>query len=65
MASKKSPVNGKWYEVNSLSVDEKLKLGFDKEIVEELKAVNEEKKSLVKGQKEDKPKRGRKKKVDE
>ena len=51
---KKSKITGKYYSVDTLSSDEKLKLGFDKEIVENLKKVDpEQKKSRVKKRKEE------------
>ena len=51
---KKSKVDGKYYLVSSLNLEEKVKLGFDKEVVKELKKVDvEQKKSRAKKQKED------------
>lgn len=44
----KSPINGKWYNVDDLTLDEKMRHGFDKEVVSDLKEVNEQKKSPVK-----------------
>ena len=43
-ALQKSKVNGKYYLVSSLSLDEKVRLGFNKEVVSELKKVNSEQK---------------------
>jgi hypothetical protein len=40
----KSTVTGRYYRVSSLSLAEKVKLGFDKSVVEDLKKVNEEQK---------------------
>lgn len=55
----KSPITGKYYQVESLSLDEKLKLGFDAEAVKELKSIPEEKKSPVEKPKKEKPKNGK------
>lgn len=50
----KSPVTKKWYTVESLSLEEKVQLGFDEAVVKELKEVpTEQKKSRAKkGKKE-------------
>ncbi len=50
----KSKINNKFYRVSTLSLEEKVKLGFDKAVVNDLKKVNEEqKKSPVKKRKKD------------
>jgi len=50
----KSPVTRKFYRLSSLSLDDKIRLGFDKAVVDELKTVNEEeKKSRVKRRKDE------------
>jgi hypothetical protein len=52
---KKSNITGRYYSVESLSLEEKIRLGFDREAVSELKKVKpEQKKSPVKKRKEDK-----------
>ena len=43
-ALQKSKVNGRYYLVSSLKMEEKVRLGFDKEVVKELKKVNSEQK---------------------
>ncbi len=53
-ALQKSPVNKKFYLVSSLSLEAKVRLGFDKAVVKDLKKVNtEQKKSPVKKRKKD------------
>jgi hypothetical protein len=50
----KSPVNKKFYLVSSLSLETKIKLGFNKAVVNDLKKVDQEqKKSPVKKRKEE------------
>ncbi len=50
----KSPVNKKFYLVSSLTLEAKVRLGFDKAVVKDLKKVNtEQKKSPVKKRKKD------------
>lgn len=50
----KSKVTGRFYLVSSLSLEEKVRLGFDESVVEDLKKVNEEqKKSPAKKRKKD------------
>ena len=50
----KSKVTGKFYLVSSLTLEEKVRLGFDKSVIEELGKVNEEqKKSHVKKRKKE------------
>lgn len=56
---KKSKVTGKYYNVETLTLEDKVRLGFDSEVVEELKSIPEQKKSLVIEQKE--PKKRKKK----
>lgn len=51
----KSPVTKKWYTVESLTLEEKVQLGFDKEVVKELKEVPAaQKKSHAKKEKKSK-----------
>lgn len=57
---KKSPKTGKYYAVDSLTLEEKIRLGFDKDAVKEVKSIPEEKKSPAKEQKEGKKKRVKK-----
>ena len=58
---KKSKVNGKWYHVDTLTLEEKVRLGFDDEVVEDLKKEDTKKKeNLVKKE----GKKRTKKKVD-
>ena len=42
MASEKSPITGKYYEVDSLSVNEKVKFGFTKKDVFDEKKILKE-----------------------
>lgn len=50
----KSKVDDNFYLVSSLTLEEKVRLGFDKAVVKELKEVNPEiKKSRVKKRKEE------------
>lgn len=51
---KKSKITGKFYTVESLTLEDKMRLGFDNEVVEDLKKVDEEeKKSRVRKRKDE------------
>lgn len=39
--------DGRWYTVESLSLEDKIRLGFDKEVVKELEKIPEQKKIPV------------------
>lgn len=60
MASEKGN-DGRWYDVDTLSLADKIRLGFDKKVVEELKNIPEQKKIPVIDEGE-KPKKKRTKK---
>jgi hypothetical protein len=44
MSNYKKANNGRWYFVPSLSLEEKVRLGFDSEVVEDIKKENSKKK---------------------
>lgn len=54
--------DGRWYEADTLSLEDKVRLGLDKEVVEELKKIDPQKKIPVTDESGDKPKKKRTKK---